>query len=440
MPSEEEYACFLNEIFDLKACFSYTKKQGLLTVQEKLERLAVCRSYLNVLTPGWESLKVFHVAGSSGKGSTALFLASILATRYSVGTLLSPHIFDVTERILINLEEISRAELMKFWETKLRPAVVARAHEEAFVLSLPEIMLVTAVHSFMKREVEYVVLESGLGGRYDQTNIFRPLASLITTISLDHTHILGSTIKDIAYEKGGIIKPGIPLFTTEQKEEALEIFKTICEQEHARFHHVSPGSLPFPLKLPGVLDTLHNRMNASLAAAALLHVLEATEKGVNTGLARTRLKGRFEQRGNTIIDIAHNEAEISALISALEIKHPLKKKILVIGMADKKRHREMLEPLGKMVETGTLDAIFFARAGYRGISPETLVDIARSIPGLHGVRIETFDSAAAAYQEARRGAEGDKEELVVVTGSTFFVDAVFNPSKRIKDVNMGAGR
>ena len=440
MPPEEEYACYLDEIFDLKVRFGYTKKQGLLTVEEKRGRLAVCRHYLNVLTPGWESLEVFHVAGSSGKGSTALFLSSILATRYSVGTLLSPHIFDVTERILIDLEEISRKELMSFWETKLKPAVVARAHEEAFVLSLPEIMLVTAVHAFLKYEVDYAVLETGLGGRYDQTNIFRPLASLITTISLDHTHILGTSIIDIAREKGGIIKPGIPFFTTEQSEEALEIFKTICEQEQARFHHVSPGSPPFPLKLPGELDTIHNRMNASLAAVALVNVLGATEEEISTGLARTKLKGRFERRGSTIIDIAHNEAEISALVTSLELKHPHRKKVVVMGMADKKRHREMLEPLGTLVETGTLDAIFFARAGYRGVEPETLVDIARSIPGLHGVRIETFDSAAAAYQEARREAGGDTKKLVVVTGSTFFVDAVFNPSKRIKDANMGAGR
>ena len=437
MPSEEEYASYLDEIFDLKTRFGYKKKQGLLTEQEKLKRLHVCRHYLNTLTPGWDSLKVFHVAGSSGKGSTALFLSSILATRYKVGTLLSPHIFDVTERILIDLEEISRKELMRFWETKLKTAVAARADDEAFVLSLPEIMLLTAVHSFMKREVEYVVLEAGLGGRYDQTNIFRPLATLITTVSLDHTHILGSSLKDIAREKGGIIKPGIPLFTTEQKEEALNVFRSICDKQHARFHHVSPASHLFSLNLPEGLGTTHNRMNASLAAAALVNVLGTTEKEVSTGLARTRLKGRFERRESTIIDIAHNEAEISALVSALELKHPHRKKVLVMGMADKKRHREMLEPLTAIAETGTLDAIFFTRAGYRGVEPETLLEIAKNIQGLHGIRMKTFSSAKSAYQEARREAEEDEGKLLVVTGSTFLVDAVFNPSKKIKDVNMG---
>jgi len=434
--SEEQYIGYLNEVFDFKARFGYGKKKGLLTSEEKLKRLDVCRYYLNILSPEWESLKVFHVAGSCGKGTTAFFLSNILATCYRVGTLLSPHIFDVTERILLDLKEITRKELMSFWEAMLRPAIEEKADEEAFVLSLPEIMFVTAVHYFLHHEVDYVVLETGLGGRYDQTNIVTPLASFITTIAPDHTHILGTTITKIAQEKGGIIKPHIPFYTTETNEEVLKVFKETCKQQHAPFHHVSPEHIPFPLKLPEDIDTDHNRMNASLAARGAMDILCFSENRITMGLARTRLKGRFEHRRNTIVDIAHNEAETRALVSALERKYPHKKKIVALGMADKKRHKQMLEPFAEMARAGTLEAIFFGRAGYRGVPPELLMEITQGIEGLQGTEMEVFESPVEAYVTALKRTEGDEEKLVVVTGSTFFVDAVFNPSPSIKEVNM----
>ena len=435
---EERYQAYLDDIFNLKAKFGYHRKPGYLSVEEKLRRLDVCRHYLNSLTPGWDKLKLLHVAGSCGKGTTALFLSGILHTRYKVGTLLSPHIFDVTERILINLDEVSRSELMEFWETELRLAIRTKAGDESFVLSLPEIMLVTAVQLFLQKGVDLVVLETGLGGRYDQTNIFSPLASLITTVSLDHTHILGETVEEIAYEKGGIIKPGVPFYTTEEKDEVLAVFKALCREQEAPFHQLSPASLCFKLRLPEETDTHYNRMNAALAAACLVDVLGFDEEEIGRGLARVRLKARFEQRGNTVIDIAHNQAELEALALALEEKFPNRKKLLVMGLADKKRHREMLATLAGMARAGSLKGLFFGQAGYRGMRAETLAELAATIPGLEKLPTTALPSGREAYEAALEQADQEEGTLVVVTGSTFFVDAVFNPWQYVKDVNMGS--
>ncbi|HID72256.1 MAG TPA: hypothetical protein EYP29_05905 [Thermoplasmata archaeon] len=435
---QEKYLKYLDEISNLKSKFGKEKKKGKLTVKEKMKRLEVCTYYLNTLCDGWRGIRIFHVTGTSGKGTTALFLSHMLAKRYKVGTLLSPHIFDVRERVLFNLKPLRREEMVRFWEEELKPEIEKMVtKDESFILSLPEIMLLTAVDTFLKKSVDYAVLEAGLGGRYDQTNLFQPVASLITNVSLDHTHILGKSLREIAFEKGGIIKPHVPFYTSERKGSVVEIFRKICEERGTTFHQVSPSALPFNLKLPAEIDTDYNRMNASLASFPLFQMFSFSEKEINCALASVRLPARFEMRGKTLIDIAHNEEEIHALTKAIEKRFPKKKKIFVIGMADKKRHRNMLQALVNSAKKKKIEAIFFSSSPYRGVSQFHLLEIARTIPFLRETKMKTFSSPIEAYKEALKIVKESKEKMVVVTGSTFFIDAIFNPSNEIKKINMG---
>ncbi len=430
------YSRYLDEVFDLKTQLGFQKKPGFLSVDEKLGRMEICREYLDLLCPDWEKLVVFHVAGSCGKGSTCLMLSAMLAEKYRVGSLLSPHIFDVTERVLVDLKPVSQNWLMDLWFEEFRPVVMERTSggtgREFQLPSLPEIMLVSGVRFFLEQEVDYVVLETGLGGRFDQTSLFRPLASLITMVSLDHTHILGDTVEQIAREKAGIIKPGVPLFTTEEQEEVLEVFREECQLRKAAFTRVTGEGPGFRLELPEELDTFYNQKNAALAASALVQCLEIEPLEINRGLARVSLPGRLQQQGNTVIDIAHNEAELAALTRTLEQKFPARKKVLVVGMADKKRHRAMLETFAVIARAGNLAGLVFGRAGYRGVPPEELLRQTEEVLGLKGVPLWAVGGAFAAYQKGLKVAE-EEGCLVVVTGSTFFVDAVFGSEKEKRD-------
>lgn len=306
-----------------------------------------------------EKLKVVHVAGTNGKGSTSAAIASVLTSAgYKVGLYTSPHIVDFTERIRIDGKRISEsdvAELVGFFETEI---LASRA---TFFEATTAVMF----KYFADNGVDYAVVETGLGGRLDSTNIVDPLVSIITSIGLDHTEILGDTLEKIANEKGGIIKPNKPVVVNAGIDSVKEVFQSIAEQNDSELFFVDEvaeydnlnmdiqGST-FDAKIfddnyPGLrvgLGGKHQVQNA-LTALTALHVLaqnrtiiekENVYKGFELISDNTGLRGRLEILSTdplVILDVAHNPDGTRALMDSLGLVGEKSGILLFAAMRDK---------------------------------------------------------------------------------------------------------
>jgi len=285
--------------------------------------------------------KSIHVAGTNGKGSTCAMIASILKEAgYKVGLYTSPHLFQYNERIKINGKDISDKE---FAEGLARIKRISRKEPGSFGRpTVFEALTALAFWYFAKKKVDYAVVEVGLGGRLDATNVITPLASVITNIDLEHTAILGRTPAKIAAEKAAIIKPDVPVITAEDKSEALKVIKYQAEKK---------GSLLIQVKSEGEglksgLLGEHQKTNAACAVAAVkLAGISVGQRAVLDGLKRVRWPGRFQvikKKPLTIIDGAHNPAGARVLTGALGSRFPGKKFTFIVGTQKDKDARAMI--------------------------------------------------------------------------------------------------
>lgn len=264
-------------------------------------------------------LKFVHVAGSNGKGSTCSMLASILTEAgYKVGLFTSPHISDFTERIRINGECIPKDNVVSF---------IQRIRKDSFDFSPSffEVTFAMALRHFKGEKCDICIIETGLGGRLDATNIISPILSVITNISLEHTNILGETIEEIAIEKAGIIKENIPVVLGRMSEELLEQFANISDKKNAKVYFTENKSHSFSLPLLGE----YQKDNFQLVLNAV-HLLKSTdfsisEVAIQKGLDRlsknTGFAGRLQIVGKkplVIMDVSHNADGIKATISCIE--------------------------------------------------------------------------------------------------------------------------
>jgi dihydrofolate synthase/folylpolyglutamate synthase len=305
--------------------------------------------------------RVVHVAGTNGKGSVTAMIANMLhAGGYKVGMFVSPYLERFTERIQVDMEEIPEGELGRITgivrEQVDNMLAEGKNHPTEF-----EIVTAIGFYYFASCGVDYAVVEVGLGGRMDSTNVVEPEVSVITSISYDHMDILGETLSQIAFEKGGIIKEGKPVVSYPQSEEAGRLLRELAAQRHAPFHQVLPGQVALKyscfeqqnfdfefgdtvysdivIKLPGV----HQLLNAATALAAITVLKEGglrlESRAVYEGMARTRWPGRMEKLGDNpliILDGAHNISGAGVLRDALERYFPGRRIHMVFGMLNDK--------------------------------------------------------------------------------------------------------
>ncbi|MBX3008022.1 MAG: bifunctional folylpolyglutamate synthase/dihydrofolate synthase [Melioribacteraceae bacterium] len=313
-----------------------------------------------------KKLNAFHIAGSNGKGSTASFIASILQeSGFRVGLYTSPHIERFNERIRINGITISDEYISKFVER------VNHFIEEKKATFF-EITTALAFQYFNDEDVDYCVIETGLGGRLDATNVLDPIASIITTISLEHTNILGDSIEKIAYEKGGIIKPTKPVFVGLLEENAIVEIKKICAKNKSEMFQVSEtlevNKDYSRLSLPAYDYTIYStplkgdyqRANCALAILAVnFLVQQATSKNITNGilnvLQNSGIMCRYEVYNDypkVIFDASHNVESISAFLREFEKeKGNYRKVTLIFGIMKDKNIDEIVTILkGKFDE------------------------------------------------------------------------------------------
>ena len=369
--------------------------------------------------------KSVHVAGTNGKGSSSHMIAAILQRAgYKTALYTSPHLKNFTERIRIDGKEISQAFVVDFVR-RIKPAI------EEIQPSFFEITVAMAFDFFANEKVDIAVIEVGLGGRLDSTNVITPLVSLITNISFDHKDILGDTLQKIAAEKAGIIKMGIPVVISEYQDEVASVFATKAQEKSApidiaskRFyfdgkHAFDGNAIRFPdlnpeLKggyqtknIPGVLLTIEN-----LKKSGFVITDEHIRDGISQAASLTGLKGRWQKLSDhplIICDTAHNEAGISEVMKQISMLS-LRKLHIVIGMVKDKDILNVLKLL-------PIDAYYyFCQAKIpRAMEAATLFEKA-SVLGLKGEIIADVNEAII---KAKSQAQPD--DLIFIGGSTFVV-------------------
>lgn len=326
------------------------------------------KALLQLMGNPHKSLEFVHVAGTNGKGSTVAFISSILMeSGYKTGVFTSPYLERFTERIKVDRGEISEADVARitgFVKEKVAELVKNGGnHPTEF-----EIVTAVAFQYFYETGCDIVVLEVGLGGRFDSTNVIdMPLAAVITTISYDHMNILGDTLEKIAFEKAGIIKDKTDVVLYPQASEALEVFERVCEEKKSRFHKVSLADvevLESGIWGSSFLHKRHGKFRIGLAGehqiANAVTALEAVEivrkKGfdrinktsVESGLIKAVWPGRLEvvcKEPMFVIDGAHNKEGALMLADNLKKYFPEKDIIFIIGVLKDKDYKAIIEPV-----------------------------------------------------------------------------------------------
>lgn len=361
-----------------------------------------------------KKFKSIHVAGTNGKGSTSHMLASILQEAgYKVGLYTSPHLKDFRERIKINGQMIPKRRV-SFFITKHQPFF------EAHSLSFFEMTVGLAFDYFQKEKVDIAVIEVGLGGRLDSTNIITPIVSVITNIGLDHTRFLGTTLPEIAAEKAGIIKPGIPVVIGETVLETKKVFEDIAKKNNAPIVFAeSEKGKSYASDLKGNYQEKNKK-----TVLAVIQVLqdkgwnlseENCRKGLLNTIKNTGLMGRWQllqERPKVICDTAHNKEGLQLVLSQLK-NEAYGQLHIVLGVVDDKDLENVL-PLFPKEAT----YYFCKPAVPRGLSVKVLEEKASQY-GLFG---EVYLSVKMAYKDALLSAAN--EDVVYVGGSTFVVAEV----------------
>jgi dihydrofolate synthase/folylpolyglutamate synthase len=383
---------------------------------------------MDFLDRPYEKFKSVHIAGTNGKGSTAHMLASIYQEAgYKTGLYTSPHLKDFRERIRVNGEMMPKEYVVDF--------VASHAQDfKSIAPSFFELTMAMAFQYFVEEKVDMVVLETGLGGRLDSTNIVKPQLSIITNIGKDHMQFLGNTLKEIAGEKAGIIKKETTVVIGEKQEEIQLVFEQkaravsaplfyaedlVVLQEDKPYHYAVRYSgqeifnnLDFPLR--GSYQS--KNLKTTIASAMLLGLPQkAIKSGIEKVLINTHFAGRWQvlsENPLTICDTAHNEDGLNYVVKQLEAT-PHKSLHFVLGVVNDKDIQEILKLFPK-------DAIYyFCKADIpRGLEAAILQEKARAV-GLKGKRYSSVKQALKSAQ-----ADATEEDLVFVGGSTFTVAEV----------------
>lgn len=367
-------------------------------------KLGRTRALLDLAGAPDRQVRIALVAGTKGKGSTCAMLASVLgAAGVRCGLYTKPHLQTYRERVRVDGRAIPAPEFTA--ELERFRALAAQLPQEAGEPTTFEVTTALALDYFAQQGCAIGVVEVGLGGRLDATNATDPELSVITSISYDHTAILGRTLGAIAAEKAGILRPAHPALLAQQRPAAMRALEQACHRVGAHCRTVAPLEDETPLR------GQHQRQNAALAIEAA-HAMcpDLSKQAIAKGLARLSWPGRFEVTDNVVLDGAHNGASASALAETLHAYLAGRPLTLVIGINRDKDARAVLRPLLPL--TSRVWATETSR-NPRALSADDLARLCRHL----GAEVVTQPDLSLALREARQGAQ----TLVCVTGSLMLV-------------------
>ena len=365
----------------------------------------------NYLNNPHEKLDIIHVGGTNGKGSTSNIISSILQEHgKNIGVFSSPHILDVRERIKINDDYISEDFFSEF----------ISKHNKYFTenkLSFFEILFSMSVCYFLKKKTDYVVLEVGLGGRLDATNICNPMVSCITNIGFDHKKFLGKTLFSIAREKAGIIKPGIPVVIGEQRKNLIKFFQKTCDDRLTTMYLTSPlNEVNYNSDLKGIYQ--RKNISVALKAVSLLKNIKIDDQLVKKGLKNVKKNTRFYGRWDiishnptVIIDVAHNFDGIKEILSQIkDYKNQIR---IVFGTLDK------IDQI-KIIDLFPKNYIYY----FCDLNCERAMNMNKILvkASQNKLNFKSFNKSKNALDQAMK--DSSKNDVVFVIGSIYLISEI----------------
>ena len=402
----------------------------------KLDRM---KTLLAALGNPHDKVAMIHVAGTVGKGSTIAMLSSMLrGSGFAVAEYTSPHLIDIRERVVVNNAMIEEGAF-----TELLNLVIAAANKKKLEPTFFELLSAVAFKHFADEAVDIALIETGLGGRLDSTNVITPLMTLITQIDLDHTNILGNTVQEIANEKAGIFKSSIPAISAQQTADVSEVLKKVASnigtevkiiaqdiecssrfgggidgKQHTRICVITEDSQYMHIPVP--LNGEHQASNCALAISAIDQLRKAgysfDDLTLYNSLATTTIEGRMEivwERPRILVDGAHNPASLQTLIRSVGAHLPYDSMVCVFGCCQDKDVTEML----RRISLGADKIIFTkARGNPRAADPD---DLQREFETISTKMTQVAHSLPEALEIAAQAASRD--DLICVTGSFYLV-------------------
>ena len=361
-----------------------------------------------------KQLRCIHVAGTNGKGSACAMLFYILKEAgYKIGLYTSPHLKNFNERIRVNDKLITDKEIVDYF-LKIKPQIT----NQTFF----EITTAMAFLYFKEKNVDFAVLEVGLGGRLDATNVVSPLVSVITNIGLEHTEILGNTLEKIAIEKAGIIKKNVPAVTG-AKGKALKVIENIAKKRNAPLYSIKK----YPKIKFRYLNGDFQQQNKDIALTTInllkkYHKIKISQQQIINGLKKTQWYGRLQFISkNLLIDCAHNPSGFKVLKKELMLikkQRNIRNFIFVIGIQQDKDMQIMLKTINPLIST----IIFTKSKNEKAKNPKQLLDIYNSVNKNKSIRTRIIQNPENALNCARKIA--NKNGLVVVAGSIYMAGEV----------------
>lgn len=399
------------------------------------------RMLMDLLDNPQDKIQTIHIAGTNGKGSTAKMIASVLAKKYKCGIFTSPYMEEITEEISINGVDITKKDFIKYVD-RIK-VYVDKLDEEGHHVTYFEFITAMMFLYFYDQGVDVAVIEVGLGGIFDSTNVIKkPLACLITSISMDHTNILGDTLGEIAYNKAGIIKEGVPVFVYPQKDEAMDVIKKVAEKKNAKLTILDESEInilksgiagnEFDFRDHHIKTSLrgsHQILNACLALLSiygLKNKFKLSQKDIEDGIFEAYNPGRLElinDKPRILVDGSHNKESIDALIESLA-KFSYDKLIIGFSVLGDKDHKYIIEKIGKLADKLV---ITFIDDNPRALNTESIKKEAEEFVK----DITIIENIEDAYSYAKSSA-GDKD-LVVWCGSLYLVGKILTINKADKE-------
>lgn len=395
---------------------------------------------MDLLDNPQDKIQTIHIAGTNGKGSTAKMLASVLAKKYKCGIFTSPYMEDITEEISINGIDITKKDFMKYVD--MIKIFVDKLDEEGHYVTYFEFITAMMFLYFYDQGVDVAVIEVGLGGIFDSTNVIKkPLACLITSISMDHTNILGDTLGEIAYNKAGIIKEGVPVFVYPQNDEAMDVIRDVAEIKNAKLHILDQNDIDilksdtsgnvFVYRGHHVKTSLRGRhqiLNACLALLAIDNLKDKfslSEKDIEDGIFEAYNPGRLElinDKPRILVDGSHNKESIDALIESLA-KFSYDKLIIGFSVLGDKDHKYIIEKIGKLADKLVITLI---DDNPRALDTESIRREASDF--VKDIKIIENIEDAYAYAKSYAG----DNDLIVWCGSLYLVGKILTINKADK--------
>lgn len=430
----------------------------------RLSRIELLRRSIQQLWPQGHPTRFIHVAGTSGKGSTCRFLERGLSLVGKAGAFMGPHIFDYRERFSIAETMVPHAEITEAWERRIRPhsLQLAMANEQ-HALSFHEVNILVALALFEKHRVEWAALETGVGGRYDQTMALDVAASLITNVGRDHEHLLGSEQWQRALDKSGIARPAVPLFTSEQDPPTTRVIAATCQEVQAPLFCVDRAGVDalrvmIPEASNGALppDSLllaeHQHWNAALSLLVLTHLFpHLAPRRIVEQFLSTRLTGRgWPVRTGIYADIAHNPEEMAALVQTVKQRFAEQGKIFIVGVSRKRSPAEMFAPLAGVARVVIVVGSFFADQDPYLVKeaiqhhcptiPVLVVSSARKALAMaQSLRKQGRDAGEATETSDPTDTMGTADDVIILTGSTYMIDQILNTDPHLRHLNATFG-